>query len=211
MVPRAPGPGDVPPYRPQLLRDDSTHSKLSVPFSSHSNEADDEQSTDPDDPDYDMESTPDSPQYEGEDTRLTSDRELAGFYMYGWAAEVSMFLYFLYMHCDLHLTSCEVHLPSCSVCASVWQASGSELPDLKLHHLHHTIIASQITTNMDRSLWYVASAHSSPLPSSNLHARTAYCSPTTRHHAKPPGPSHHSRQTPSIHCSGRTQRVHNVS
>jgi UMF1 family MFS transporter len=89
MVPRAPQPGDIPPYRPHLLRDDSTHSKLSVPLSSQSNEADDEQSSDPDDPDYDMESPPDSPQYEGEDTRLTSDKELAGFYMYGWAAEVS--------------------------------------------------------------------------------------------------------------------------
>lgn len=28
------------------------------------------------------------PQYEGEDTRLTSKKELSGFYMYGWAAEV---------------------------------------------------------------------------------------------------------------------------
>ncbi|KAF2751631.1 UMF1 family MFS transporter [Sporormia fimetaria CBS 119925] len=28
------------------------------------------------------------PQYEGEDTRPTSERELSGFYMYGWAAEV---------------------------------------------------------------------------------------------------------------------------
>lgn len=26
--------------------------------------------------------------YEGEDTRLTSKKELAGFYAYGWAAEV---------------------------------------------------------------------------------------------------------------------------
>ncbi|KAF2033390.1 autophagy-related protein 22-2 [Setomelanomma holmii] len=87
MTPRAPEPGDIPPYRPQLSRDDSTHSKLSVPLSSRSNEADDEQSAS--DPSYDMESTVDFPAtYENEDTRLTSDRELSGFYMYGWAAEV---------------------------------------------------------------------------------------------------------------------------
>ncbi|KAH7095163.1 autophagy-related protein 22-2 [Paraphoma chrysanthemicola] len=86
MTPRAPEPGDIPPYRPQLLRDDSTHSKLSVPLSSQSNEADDEQSAS--DPSYDMESAVDSPNYDGEDTRLTSDKELSGFYMYGWAAEV---------------------------------------------------------------------------------------------------------------------------
>ncbi len=30
------------------------------------------------------------PQYDGEDTRLTSKKELGGFYMYGWAAEVSL-------------------------------------------------------------------------------------------------------------------------
>jgi hypothetical protein len=86
MTPRAPAPGDVGPYRPPLLRDDSTHSKLSAPLSSHSNEADDEQSLS--DPSYDMESTADPPRYDGEDTRMTSDKELAGFYMYGWAAEV---------------------------------------------------------------------------------------------------------------------------
>ncbi|KAH8727121.1 autophagy-related protein 22-2 [Phaeosphaeriaceae sp. PMI808] len=85
MTPRAPAPEHIPPCRHQLLRDNSTYSKLSVPFSSRSNEADDEQSTDPS---YDMESCPDSPLYEGEDTRLTSDKELSGFYMYGWAAEV---------------------------------------------------------------------------------------------------------------------------
>lgn len=28
------------------------------------------------------------PQYEGEDIRLTSQKELAGWYSYGWAAEV---------------------------------------------------------------------------------------------------------------------------
>ena len=28
------------------------------------------------------------PKYEGEDSRLTSQKELAGWYSYGWAAEV---------------------------------------------------------------------------------------------------------------------------
>jgi UMF1 family MFS transporter len=33
---------------------------------------------------------PTPPNYAGEDTRLTSDKELSGFYMYGWAAEVTL-------------------------------------------------------------------------------------------------------------------------
>ena len=32
--------------------------------------------------------SPDSPSYPGEDTRLTSTKELSGWYSYGWAAEV---------------------------------------------------------------------------------------------------------------------------
>lgn len=59
-----------------------------MPDSSQSNEADDEQSisgpsSTMDDP------QPSPPHYAGEDTRLTSDKELSGFYMYGWAAEVN--------------------------------------------------------------------------------------------------------------------------
>ncbi|KAL1594949.1 Autophagy protein 22 [Nothophoma quercina] len=72
--------------RPQLERNASTQSKLSLPTSSQSNEADDEQSFS--DRSFDMESSATQPHYEGEDTRLTSDKELSGFYMYGWAAEV---------------------------------------------------------------------------------------------------------------------------
>ena len=84
MAPRAP---ELPPYqRPTFTRNASSQSKVSVPSISQSNEADDEQSLS--DPSFDMESTADSPHYDGEDTRLTSDRELSGFYMYGWAAEV---------------------------------------------------------------------------------------------------------------------------
>lgn len=83
MVPRA--PLQRPPTE-QLPRDVSQHSKASVPESSHSNEADDEQSlserTDI------MDEMRDAPLYAGEDTRETSEKELRGFYMYGWAAEV---------------------------------------------------------------------------------------------------------------------------
>jgi UMF1 family MFS transporter len=84
MVPRA---RLHPPPRPDLARDVSAHSKLSVPSSSQSNEADDEQSAS----DHSLSSMDDqpSPTYVGEDTRLTSSKELAGFYMYGWAAEVT--------------------------------------------------------------------------------------------------------------------------
>jgi UMF1 family MFS transporter len=84
MVPRA--PLLQPPSRPELPRDASAHSKLSIPSSSQSNEADDEQSLSEEA--STMDDQPPPPHYEGEDTRLTSDKELSGFYMYGWAAEV---------------------------------------------------------------------------------------------------------------------------
>jgi UMF1 family MFS transporter len=89
MTPRAPEqlPAEYRRPRPQLERNASTQSKLSLPTSSQSNEADDEQSFS--DGSY-MESNATDPQYEGEDTRLTSDKELSGFYMYGWAAEVCL-------------------------------------------------------------------------------------------------------------------------
>ncbi|KAF2201886.1 autophagy-related protein 22-2 [Delitschia confertaspora ATCC 74209] len=80
MVPR-----HAPPLRPEPARDVSAHSKFSVLSSSHSNEADDEQSSDQSS--FNMGSQA-SPAYIGEDTRLTSAKELAGFYIYGWAAEV---------------------------------------------------------------------------------------------------------------------------
>lgn len=83
MSPRL--PEQLPP-RPELPRDASAHSKASVPESSQSNEADDEQSLSDDM--SAMDSAPSPPEYDGEDTRLTSDKELAGFYVYGWAAEV---------------------------------------------------------------------------------------------------------------------------
>ncbi|KAF2121734.1 autophagy-related protein 22-like protein [Lophiotrema nucula] len=88
MTPRA--PERVPyPVRPELLRDVSSFSKASVPTSLQSagDEADDEQSNDDSEPTSAMSSQP-PPRYAGEDTRLTSGKELSGFYMYGWAAEV---------------------------------------------------------------------------------------------------------------------------
>ncbi|KAF2257557.1 MFS general substrate transporter [Lojkania enalia] len=76
-----------PISRPELLRHASALSKASVPSSSQSNEADDEQSiSDQASPQMDSQRSP--PAYAGEDTRPTSDKELSGFYMYGWAAEV---------------------------------------------------------------------------------------------------------------------------
>lgn len=92
MVPRV-----EPELRPRPdLRYVSTHSKVSkvsktsiansTSNSSHSNEADDEQSLS--DQSDTMEHNASPPHYAGEDTRVTSDKELSGFYMYGWAAEV---------------------------------------------------------------------------------------------------------------------------
>ncbi|KAL6709491.1 Autophagy protein 22 [Coniothyrium glycines] len=86
MPPHAP---ELPPYhhRPYFLRHPSDQSKLSIPSISHSNEADDEQSLSSQ-LSPDMHSHHDHPNYDGEDNRLTSEKELRGFYMYGWAAEV---------------------------------------------------------------------------------------------------------------------------
>jgi UMF1 family MFS transporter len=91
MTPRAP---ELPPYeRPTYLRNASSQSKASVLSISQSNEADDEQSLS-EEQSIDMESNDSQPHYEGEDTRLTSDKELRGFYMYGWAAEVLILMIF---------------------------------------------------------------------------------------------------------------------
>jgi UMF1 family MFS transporter len=73
-----------------MVRNASEDSWLSnyVSPSSQSNEADDEASLTERISNMDEGETWSPPRYEGEDTRLTSDKELAGFYMYGWAAEV---------------------------------------------------------------------------------------------------------------------------
>ena len=84
MTPRA-----APP-RPDPVRHLSTLSKASVPSLSQSNEADDEQSASVRSSNMERaHGASPLPSYAGQDTRPTSSRELWGFYMYGWAAEVS--------------------------------------------------------------------------------------------------------------------------
>lgn len=46
----------------------------------------------------DLEPALDEPQYPGEDTRLTSQKELSGWYSYGWAAEVPYFISSAILH-----------------------------------------------------------------------------------------------------------------
>ncbi|KAF2144484.1 uncharacterized protein K452DRAFT_295925 [Aplosporella prunicola CBS 121167] len=85
MVPRHPEPtSEPPPPRPRFPRQSSTFSKRSF-ASSYGHEADDERSPIMG-PDADY--GPVRPRYPDEDTSLTSRRELSGFYIYGWAAEV---------------------------------------------------------------------------------------------------------------------------
>jgi UMF1 family MFS transporter len=76
-----------PSMVPRLLSTDNA--KTSLRSSSSSFEADDERS------DFGDSMGPEAErhrrvlaEYPGEDTRLTSRKELAGWYMYGWAAEV---------------------------------------------------------------------------------------------------------------------------
>ena len=50
----------------------------------------------------DLEPALDEPQYPGEDTRLTSQKELSGWYSYGWAAEVYCFISSATLHIPDH-------------------------------------------------------------------------------------------------------------
>ncbi len=90
MVPREPHPQALTrPYQPQrALSSNST--KRSFRSYTSSFEADDELSSSADNesmgPDRGFRDGPS--QYEGEDTRLTSRKELSGWYAYGFAAEV---------------------------------------------------------------------------------------------------------------------------
>ncbi|MBE7180229.1 MAG: hypothetical protein INR71_03305 [Terriglobus roseus] len=78
----------APPAPPQQEQRDS--SPKSILRSTHSNEADDERSSFSEASSVVMpqDARHGQPSYEGEDTRPTTRRELAGFYMYGWAVEV---------------------------------------------------------------------------------------------------------------------------
>lgn len=96
MVPRNEEQVRRPPPNPRLLSVQSVTSKYS--FRSHSSafEADDERSTTTDSgsmsPRESLEdgATPRGDRYPGEDTRPTSSKELAGWYMYAFAAETYM-------------------------------------------------------------------------------------------------------------------------
>lgn len=76
---------------PPTTDDPSARRSKSPSFiSSQSNEADDELS-DVDEMGPSAEDQPPRrPQWEQEDVRLTSAKEVSGFYAYGWAAEVSL-------------------------------------------------------------------------------------------------------------------------
>ena len=105
MSPRAPSPPPPPPphqQTPDAALSKSKAPSIQAPSVTQSNEADDERSDGDDDDEEEIDDDltsmgPDSstvrdvmerPVYEGEDTRYTSDNELRGFFMYGWAAEV---------------------------------------------------------------------------------------------------------------------------
>ncbi|KAF2084537.1 autophagy-related protein 22 [Saccharata proteae CBS 121410] len=91
MVPRVPATSalpldDPPPLPPQLHRQTSSASKRSLSFPSSSYSADDERSIMG--PEFNSRGGRRRQTYPGEDTSLTSRKELSGFYVYGWAAEV---------------------------------------------------------------------------------------------------------------------------
>jgi MFS-type transporter involved in bile tolerance (Atg22 family) len=77
----------------------------------------------------DAETLPDPVQYVNEDTRPTSKRELAGWYSYGWAAEVFTVCA---MGMDTPLSS--TFLFSIAGTLSVWLTSGPLLRVLPSHH-----------------------------------------------------------------------------
>lgn len=93
MVPRNEDQARRPPPNPRLLSVQSTTSKYSFRSYSSAFEADDERSTTTDSgtmsPRDSLEqgATPRGDRYPGEDTRPTSSKELAGWYMYAFAAE----------------------------------------------------------------------------------------------------------------------------
>ncbi|KAI0136223.1 autophagy protein Atg22 [Xylariales sp. AK1849] len=91
MVPRNEDQSRRPPPNPRLLSVQSIASKYSFRSHSSSFEADDERSTTTESgrmsPRGSIDNGPPSGRYQGEDTRPTSKKELAGWYMYAFAAE----------------------------------------------------------------------------------------------------------------------------
>lgn len=93
MAPRSEfEPQRQPHLRPHHSRRDPSANSTKPSYRSHSSsfEADDERSSSADEmgPGDDLGFRDDPSQYAGEDTRLTSSKELAGWYAYGFAAEV---------------------------------------------------------------------------------------------------------------------------
>jgi len=76
------------PQRPVPPRLPSANTKTSLVSPSPSCEADDERSLSEASMEFSLPGSRGPPQYPGEDTRYTSKKELAGWYGYGWAAEV---------------------------------------------------------------------------------------------------------------------------
>ncbi|KAI9771003.1 MAG: Autophagy protein 22 [Geoglossum simile] len=74
--------------RPPPPRLASANTKASLVSPSPSCEADDERSLSETSMEFGLSGSRGAPQYPGEDTRYTSKKELAGWYGYGWAAEV---------------------------------------------------------------------------------------------------------------------------
>ena len=85
MVPRAPEASSFLQRPPHPIQNPSVQSKTSAVSLSPSNEADDERSASP----FSVMGSYHEPEHAEEDRRPTSQKELAGFYAYGFAAEVS--------------------------------------------------------------------------------------------------------------------------
>jgi MFS transporter, UMF1 family len=91
MVPRQINHLEPPPssWRPRSAGRDGSPAKSFTQQSTQSNEADDERSSFSSFDNHAMGPSRRA-SFSGEDTRLVSRKEISGFYMYGWAAEVSM-------------------------------------------------------------------------------------------------------------------------
>lgn len=74
---------------------------------------------------HDFESPIDQPQYPGEDTRLTSKKELLGWYSYGWAAEVRRIFAMALLHVSNGLLQGLCHLRSGILHTDHSRAAGS--------------------------------------------------------------------------------------
>lgn len=167
MVPRSRGTAQL---RPQLMQRTSSANSAKQSYRSHSSsfEADDERSSSAD---YEMGPEAfrdDSSQYAGEDTRLTSRKELAGWYTYSFAAEV-------FVICGIGgFRSSSSFIGNNQEVRSYLGAHGHsrELSPgrWKSNHL--------ISEELQKLT--ILQAHSFPLPWNNWHERTEFSFPTER-------------------------------